>query len=89
MCGHSQGVHGRLPGERRTSTETYIMGAILKANVSTDGRDGGVGVVAGGNTYSPLVLVTPQSKSCQRLESPHAFNFQIEHLFLIVLIAFC
>lgn len=53
------------------------------------GRDGVVGVVAGGNTYSPLVLVTPQSKSCQRLESPHAFNFQIEHLFLIVLIAFC
>lgn len=35
--GHSWGVHGKLPGERRTSTETYIMGAILMANVSTDG----------------------------------------------------
>ena len=34
------------------------------------GRGGGWG-----NTYSPLVLVTPQSKSCQRLERPHAFNF--------------
>lgn len=43
MCGHSQGVHGRLPGERRTSTETYIMGAILKANVSTDGARWGGG----------------------------------------------
>jgi len=35
--GHSWSVHRRLPGEGRTSTETYIMGAILMANVSIDG----------------------------------------------------
>lgn len=37
VCGRSWGVHGKLPGEGRTSAETYIMGAILMANVSTDG----------------------------------------------------
>ena len=53
MCGHSWSVHRRLPGQGRTSTETYIMGAILMANVSTDGCNGGQGWWLG-VTLTPL-----------------------------------
>ena len=41
--GHSQSVHGRLPGEGRTSTETYTMGTVSMANVSIAGWGQGRG----------------------------------------------